>query len=104
MVTREGLTERLVSTATTTGLVLAGAWVLSFCTSEISTYIARLDVVSWMLDGATLLSVPWEVVATIFVILRWRDLPQRFWTVYCFDGFLAYKALPLYLFHFGIYW
>ena len=57
-----------------------------------------------MLDYATIFSVPWEVIATIVVILRWRDLPQRFWITYCINGFLAYLSLPIYQLHFGIFW
>ena len=84
-------------------MTLPTAYALSIGLSDISNYLARLDVVGWMLDGATVLSVPWEAVATILIIVRLRDLPQRFWITYCINGFLAYISLPIYLMHFGLY-
>src|SRR5579862_6438697 len=78
------------------GISLPVAYVLSIGLSDISNYLARLDVVGWMADYATLVSVPWEIVATIVVILRWRDLPQRFWITYCINGVLAYVSFPVY--------
>ena len=50
-----------------------------------------------------LLSVPWELIATVLIILHWRDLPQRFWITYCVNGLLAYLSLPIYRMHFGLY-
>ena len=57
-----------------------------------------------MHDWAMLVSVPWEIVATILAIARWRDLPQRFWILYCVNGLLAYASLPIYRMHFGWHW
>jgi hypothetical protein len=84
-------------------MILPVAYALSIALSDVSNYLARLDVVGWMLDCASVASVPWEAVATLLIIVRWRDLPQRFWIVYCVNGFLAYISLPIYLMHFGIY-
>ena len=85
------------------GITLPVAYALPIGLSEISNYLARLDALEWLLDLAMLASVPWEMVATFIVVLRWRDLSQRFWIVYCVNGFLAYISLPIYLHHFGIY-
>ena len=102
--TRERNLIRVVGVVTAVGMTLPAAYVLSIGLSEISEYLARLDVVGWMLDYATVFSVPWEVLATVLVIVRWRDLPQRFWITYCINAFLAYMSLPIYLYHFGIVW
>jgi len=85
------------------GITLPVAYVLSIGLSDISNYLARLDVVGWMLDYAAVFSVPWEIVATLVIIFRWRDLPQRFWILYCVNGFLTYISLPIYEMHFGLY-
>jgi len=103
MPTRERFLVRVGGFVTAVGMTLPAAYVLAIGLSEISGYLARLDAVGWMLDYATIFSVPWEAVATVLVILRWRDLPQRFWITYCINGFLAYVSLPIYLMHFGIY-
>ena len=103
MPTRERILVRVVGFVTTAGMTLPAAYVLSIGLSEISGYLARLDVVGWMLDYAMVFSVPWEAVATVLAITRWRDLPQRFWITYCINGFLAYISLPIYLYHFGIF-
>jgi hypothetical protein len=104
MPNREWILVKVVGFITTVGMTLPAAYVLSIGLSDVSNYLARLDVVGWMLDYATIFSVPWEVIATIVVILRWRDLPQRFWITYCINGFLAYLSLPIYQLHFGIFW
>jgi hypothetical protein len=103
MTARERILAEVVRFVTIVGMTLPAAYVLSIGLSDISNYFARLDVVGWMLDYATVFSVPWEAVATVLVIVRWRDLPQRFWITYCMNGFLAYISLPIYLMHFGIY-
>ncbi len=84
-------------------MLLPPAYVIPIALSEISGYFGRSDLLAWMSDAAMLLSVPWEAVATVVVIVRWRDLPQRFWILYCVNAFLAYLSLPIYLMHFGIY-
>lgn len=103
MPNRERILVRVVGFVTTVGMTLPAAYVLSIGLSDISNYLARLDALGWMLDYATVFSVPWEAVATVLVIVRWRDLPQRFWITYCVNGFLAYISLPIYLMHFGLY-
>jgi len=100
---RERVLERIVSFVTWVGITLPVAYVLSIALSDLSNYLARTDLVGWMLDYASIFSVPWELVATLVVILRWRDLPQRFWILFCVNGFLSYISLPIYLMHFGIY-
>ena len=102
--TRERLLAKVVGPVTVVGTTLPAAYVLSVGLSEISGYFARLDALEWLFDYATLGSVPWEAVATVLVMARWRDLPQRFWITYCVNAFLAYISLPIYLHHFGIYW
>ena len=100
---RERILARVVAFVTWVGITLPVAYVLSIGLSDISNYLARLDAVGWMLDYASVFSVPWEVVATAVIIFRWRDLPQRFWILYCVNGFLAYSSLPIYRMHFGLY-
>lgn len=85
------------------GTILPIAYVTPIALSEISGYFGRLDLLAWMSDLAMVLSVPWEIVATVLIILRWRDLPQRFWITYCVNGFLVYLSLPIYRMHFGLY-
>ena len=101
---RERVLDRIVSLVTWVGMTLPVAYALSIALSDLSNYLARTELVGWMLDYASVFSVPWEIIATLVVILRWRDLPQRFWILYCVNGFLAYISLPIYLMHFGIYW
>ncbi len=103
MPTRERILARVAGWVTVAGMTLPVAYALSIALSDVSNYLARLDVVGWMLDCASVASVPWEALATLLIIVRWRDLPQRFWIVYCVNGFLAYISLPIYLMHFGIY-
>ena len=104
MPNRERILTRAVGFITAVGMTLPAAYVISIGLSEISNYFSRLDALEWMFDYATLASVPWEAVATVIVIARWRDLPQRFWITYCINAFLAYVSLPIYLHHFGIFW
>lgn len=85
------------------GTALPLAYVIPIALSEISGFFGRLDFVAWVGDLAMLLSIPWEIIATVLIIMRWRDLPQRFWITYCVNGFLAYISLPIYLMHFGLY-
>ena len=100
---RERILDRIVSLVTWLGITLPVAYVLSIGLSDLSSYLARTEVVGWMMDFASILSVPWEIVATIVVFVRWRDLQQRFWILFCVNGFLAYISLPIYLMHFGLY-
>ena len=100
--TREQILARVARYVAAIGMVLPPAYVIPIALSEISGYFGRLDLLAWMGDLAMLLSVPWEIIATVLIIVRWRDLPQRFWITYCINGFLAYLSLPIYLMHFGI--
>ena len=99
--------ERILVTAarciTALGVVLPLAYVTPIALAEISGYFGRSDLLAGMGDLAMLLSLPWEIVATVLVVLRWRDLSQRFWITYCVNGFLAYTSLPIYRMHFGLY-
>ena len=104
MPTRERVLAKVVGFFTVAGMTLPVAYTLSIGLAEISGYFARMDALEWMFDFAMLLSVPWEIVATLLVIIRWRELPQRFWITYCINAFLAYISLPIYLHHFGIFW
>jgi hypothetical protein len=88
---------------TAVGMILPPAYVMPIALSEISGYLGRMDLLARMADLAGLLSVPWEMVATLLIIFRWRDLPQRFWILYCVNGLLAYMSLPIYRMHFGLY-
>ncbi|MGO8791608.1 MAG: hypothetical protein ACLQVL_30035 [Terriglobia bacterium] len=85
------------------GTILPPAYVIPIALSQVSGYFGRSDVLAWIGDLAMFLSVPWEIVATVVIFVRWRDLPQRFWVLYCVNGFLAYTSLPIYRMHFGIY-
>ena len=85
------------------GMILPFAYVIPIALAEISGYFGQLDLLVWMSDLAMLGSIPWEIVATVLAILRWRDLPQRFWILYCINAYLAYTSLPIYLMHFGLY-
>jgi len=88
---------------TVLGMMLAPAYVVPIALAEISGYFGRLDLLAWLSDLAMLLSVPWEILATLLIVLRWRDLPQRFWITYCVVGVVAYFSLPIYLMRFGWY-
>jgi hypothetical protein len=100
---REGILDGIVGFVTWVGITLPFAYVLSIALSDLSSYLARTNVVGWMQDYASLASVPWEIVAVVVAVIRWRDLPQRFWILFCVNGFLAYISLPIYTMHFGIY-
>ena len=101
--TRERILASATRYVTWVGFILPVAYAAPMVLFMISSFFGRLDVLAWMSDVALLLSIPWELLATALIILRWRDLPQRFWITYCVNGFLAYISLPLYLMHFGIY-
>jgi len=103
MPSRERILVVTVKFITAVGMTLPAAYVVSIGLSEISGYFRSSDVVGWMLDYATLVSVPWEVIATVLVIVRWRELPQRFWIIYCINGLLAYLSFPIYRYHFGLF-
>jgi hypothetical protein len=94
-----GMTRYLI----VVGIVLPTAYAAPNVLFAISSYFGRLDFLGWMSDLALLLSIPWELIATVLIIFRWRDLPQRFWIVYCVNGLLAYLSLPIYRMHFGLY-
>ncbi len=85
------------------GMILAAAYVVPIVLSDVSNYFGRMSLIGWMSDLATLLSPPWEILATVLIVLRWRDLPQRFWILYCANGILAYTSVPVYRMHFGLY-
>jgi len=103
MPTRDQILASAARYLTAVGMILPLAYVIPIALSEISGYFGRLDVLVWMADLAGLLSVPWEMVATLLIIFRWRDLPQRFWILYCVNGLLAYTSVPIYRMHFGLY-
>jgi hypothetical protein len=88
---------------TVAGMLLPPAYVIPIALSKISGFFGRLDVLAWMGDMAMLISLPWELIATVLIALRGRDLPQRFWITYCVNGLLAYLSLPIYRMHFGLY-
>ena len=100
---RERIPAEAARYITILGMILPLLYVLPMALEEISGYFGRLDLLAWMSDLAILLSVPWELIATALIILRWRDLPQRFWITYCVNGLLAYLSLPIYRMHFGLY-
>ena len=95
--------EMATKYVTAAGAILPVAYGIPIALSEVSTYFGRVGVLTFMSDMAQLSSVPWEIVATVLVILRWRDLTQRFWILYCVNGLLAYISLPIYTMHFGLY-
>ena len=95
-----GIATRYVTTA---GMILPAAYVVPIALSEISGYFGRLDFLTWMGDSAMLLSLPWELLASVLIVFRWRDLPQRFWITYCVNGLLTYLSFPIYRMHFGWY-
>ena len=100
---RERIPAEAARYITILGMILPLLYVLPMALEEISGYFGRLDLLAWLSDLAILLSVPWELIATALIILRWRDLPQRFWITYCVNGLLAYLSLPIYRMHFGLY-
>ena len=103
MVNRERILAGVARYMTVVGMILPVVYLAPIALFEISGYFGRLDLLTWMSDLAMLLSVPWELLATVLIILRWRDLPQRFWITYCVNGLLAYLSLPIYRMHFGLY-
>ena len=104
MANRERILAEVTRYLTVLGMILPVAYVAPMALFEVSSYLGRLGLLSWLSDLAILLSLPWELIATLLIILRWRDLPQRFWIVYCVNGLLAYLSLPIYRMHFGLYW
>ena len=88
---------------TAIGMTLPLAYAIPVALEQISSYFGRVNLLTWMNDLALLASVPWEIFATLLIVLRWRDLPQRFWILYFVNGFLAYLSLPIYRMHFGMY-
>jgi hypothetical protein len=102
-VNRERILAGVARYVTVLGMILPAAYVAPIALFEISGYFGRLDLLAWMSDLAILLSVPWELIATVLIILHWRDLPQRFWITYCVNGLLAYISLPIYKMHFAFY-
>ena len=103
MPTREQILAGAAKYLTVVGMILPAAYVAPIALFQISSYFGRLDFLAWMGDLAMVLSLPWELIATVLIILRWRDLPQRFWITYCVNGFLVYLSLPIYRMHFGLY-
>ena len=100
---KERTLETVAKYLTAFGLILPVAYATPIVLSEVSTYFGRLSLLAFMSDLAQLASVPWEIVATVLIFLRWRDLPQRFWILFCVNGLLAYISLPIYTMHFGLY-
>ncbi|MGA3324738.1 MAG: hypothetical protein ABSF45_09710 [Terriglobia bacterium] len=103
MTNRERILAEAARYVTVLGMILPLLYVLPMVLFAVSSYFGRLDLLGWMSDLAILLSVPWELIATVLIILRWRDLPQRFWILYCVNGLLAYMSVPIYRMHFGLY-
>jgi hypothetical protein len=101
---RERILAGVTRYMTVVGMILPAAYFAPIALFEISAYFGRLGLLAWMSDLAMLLSVPWELIATVLIIFRWRDLPQRFWITYCVNGLLVYLSLPIYRMHFGLYW
>ena len=101
--TRERILAKAARFVTLVGLIIPVAYVTPMVLFTISGYFGRWDLLVWTSDLALLLSIPWELVATVLIVVHWRDLPQRFWIVYIVDGLLAYLSLPIYRMHFGLY-
>ena len=101
--TRERVLARAVRYVSLVGIFLPVSYVLPMLLFEVSAYLGGMSVLSWLSDLAILLSVPWELVATVLIIVRWRDLSQRFWITYCVNAVLVYLSLPIYRMHFGFY-
>lgn len=103
--TREQILVKVVTFVTVVGMILPAAYALSIALSDISNYLARLDVVGWMLDCASILSVPWVAVATILIIgALARPSPEVLDYLLCerragihFAAYLhhAFRALPV---------
>lgn len=103
MTNRERILAEAARYVIVLGMILPLSYVLPMALFEVSGYFARLDFLAWISDLALLLSIPWELIATALITLRWRDLPQRFWITYCVNALLAYLSLPIYRMHFGLY-
>jgi len=99
----EWVLTRAVNYLTVVGMVLPVAYAVPIALAEIAGFFGRIDLLIWMGDLAMLLSVPWEIVATLLIPLCWRHLRQRFWITYCVNALLAYISLPIYTMHFGLY-
>jgi hypothetical protein len=102
MLRRERILKEALGWLIRFGTTLPAAFLVCTGLEDASNHFAKLDCLDDILNIAALLSVPWIGIATAVVILRWRDLPQRFWILYCINALLAYFSLPIYLFHFGI--
>lgn len=100
---RQQILDRAARYVTAVGISLPFCYVTPIALFTISGYFGRSDLLSWLSDLALLLSVPWQVIATLIIALHGRDLPQRFWITYCVNGLLAYLSLPVYRMHFGFY-
>ena len=100
---REHFLAAAARAITVAGVILPTAYALPIALSKISGFFGRLDFLAWTSDVALLLSVPWVIVATALIVVRWRELSQRFWITFCVNGLLAYIALPIYRMHFGLY-
>jgi len=103
MANREQILAGVTRYFTWLGMALPVAYVAPMVLFEISRYLGRMSILGWLSDLAILLSLPWELVATLVFALRWRDLPQRFWITYCVNGLLTYLSLSIYRMHFGLY-
>ncbi len=88
---------------TVAGMILPAAYVTPILLARIDGFFGGVNLLVWMSDAALLLIVPWVMLAVILIILRARELPQRFWIVFFINGFLAYLSLPIYRMHFGLY-
>lgn len=100
---QERIAEAVVRYFTAAGMVLPAAYAIPIALSDISGFFGQSDLLAWMGDLAMLLSLPWQLIATGLIVVRWRDLSQRFWILYCVNGVLAYLSLPIYRMHFGLY-
>lgn len=96
MPTREQLFSGATKYLTLAGMILPIVYFVPIMLAEISSYFGRLHFLIILGDVALLLSLPWELVATVLIVLRWRDLPQRFWIIFCINAYLVYTALPAY--------
>jgi hypothetical protein len=103
MPARARLGEKTVRGMTGAGMILPVAYAIPVALAGISGYFGRLDLLVDVSDLALLLSLPWELAATLLILAGWRNLTQRFWILYCVNGFLAYLSLPIYRMHFGWY-
>lgn len=100
---QERTAEAAIRYFTAAGMILPAAYAIPIALSDISGFFGQSDLLAWMGDLAMLLSLPWELIATMLIFVRWRDLSQRFWILYFVNGVLAYLSLPVYRMHFGLY-